>query len=212
MQQSIKINVKKVIYEIVNVIYILHPICDATKTLYILFYSEWNKRKFKECGHTSVIKPKIDIIGGKCIIIGNNTTINKNVSISAWTSYFDQSFTPIIEIGDNCGIGAQAHITAINRIVIGNGVLMGKNVLITDNSHGNNSIEQLCIYPNQRPLFSKGPVIIEKGVWIGEKVSILPGVHIGKNAIIAANSVVTKDVPENCIVGGIPAKIIREIK
>ena len=68
------------------------------------------------------------------------------------------------------------------------------------------------ISPYCRPLISKGPVIIEDNVWIGEKVSIMPGVHIGFGAIIAANAVVTTDIPSYCVVGGIPAKIIKNMK
>ena len=58
---------------------------------------------------------------------------------------------------------------------------------------------------------SKGPVIIEDNVWIGEGVVILPNVRIGKSAIIGANSVVNADVPANAVIGGIPAKIIRQL-
>ena len=68
------------------------------------------------------------------------------------------------------------------------------------------------IPPTQRPVYSKGPVIIGNNVWIGDKATILPNVSIGNGAIIAANSVVTKDVPEYCIVAGNPAKIINRNK
>lgn len=66
--------------------------------------------------------------------------------------------------------------------------------------------------PLFRPLFSKGPVIIGKNVWIGDKATILPGVTIGDGSIIGANSVVTKDVPAYSVVAGNPAKIIKTIK
>ena len=61
------------------------------------------------------------------------------------------------------------------------------------------------------PLYRKGPVVIEDNVWIGEKASIMPGVHIGKGAIIAANSVVTHDVPAYAVVAGVPAKIVKQL-
>ena len=60
-------------------------------------------------------------------------------------------------------------------------------------------------------MYSKGPVIIEENVWIGDKVTILPGVTVGQGAVIAANSVVSKDVPAFSVVGGIPAKVIKNI-
>ena len=67
------------------------------------------------------------------------------------------------------------------------------------------------IPPVKRNLYSKGNVVIENNVWIGERVCILSGVHIGEGAIIAANSIVTHDVPPYTLVGGIPAKVIKEI-
>ena len=66
--------------------------------------------------------------------------------------------------------------------------------------------------PNLRSLSSKGPVIIEDNVWIGTKASIMPGVRIGKGAIIAANSVVTHDIPPYCVAAGIPAKVIKVVR
>ena len=62
----------------------------------------------------------------------------------------------------------------------------------------------------ERDLHSKGAVVIGKNVWIGDKVSILSGVTIGDNAVIGANSVVTKSVPEGCIVAGVPARVIKK--
>ena len=100
-------------------------------------------------------------------------------------------------------------MTAINRIVIGNGVLTGKKVLITDNSHGEITREMMDVDPLKRQVVSKGEVIIGDNVWIGEKATIVANVKIGNGAIVAANSVVTKDVPPYCVVAGCPAKIVK---
>lgn len=97
-------------------------------------------------------------------------------------------------------------LKGLQYISIGKNVLTGKKILITDNSHGKYADD---VPPSKRKLFSKGHVIIEDNVWIGEKVSILPGVRIGKSAIIAANAVVTKDVEPYSIVAGIPARKIK---
>jgi len=83
--------------------------------------------------------------------------------------------------------------------------------LITDNAHGASNFDLLSIAPNKRPLYSKGPVIIEDNVWIGEKASIMPDVHIGYGSIVGANAVVTRDVPPYCVVIGNPAKIVKII-
>ncbi|MPN45551.1 2,3,4,5-tetrahydropyridine-2,6-dicarboxylate N-acetyltransferase [bioreactor metagenome] len=97
-------------------------------------------------------------------------------------------------------------------IKIGDNVLTGSKILITDNSHGQSQPNDIDIPPIKRSLYSKGPVIIENNVWIGEKSTILAGVTIGTGAIVAANSVVTKDVPAFAVVAGTPAKIVKLIK
>ena len=93
---------------------------------------------------------------------------------------------------------------------MGNGVLTGRWVTITDNSHGETDYETLKMQPILRKLYSKGAVKIGDNVWIGDKVTILPNVTIGNGAIIAANAVVTRDIPPYSIVAGNPARIIKQ--
>lgn len=156
----------------------------------------------------------------ECITIGKNTSFGEHSFLTAWDSFkcekegkdFVQHFTPSIVIGNDCHLGYSNHITAINNITIGNNLLTGKWVTITDNSHGKTSLEDLSLPPAKRPLYSKGPVIIGDNVWIGDKATILPNVTIGNGAIIAANAVVTKDVPAYSVAAGNPAKIIKRLK
>lgn len=84
-----------------------------------------------------------------------------------------------------------------------------ENVTITDNSHGYITKNETHTPPLKRPLYSKGPVIIGKNVWVGDKATILPNVNIGDGAIIGANAVVTKDVPPYSVAVGNPAKIVK---
>lgn len=176
-------------------------------------YTGWVTREFKQWGDLSIINPCFSSLrGAKYISVGRRCYIGSCVRLTAWDKYKEQKFLPEIVIGDNCSIGNGAHITAIQSIRIGNNVLTGGGILITDNSHGISSIDQLDIAPSNRLLYSKGSVIIEDNVWIGEKVSIMPGVHIGKGCIIGANSVVTKDIPSYCVVAGVPAKIVKLIE
>ena len=83
---------------------------------------------------------------------------------------------------------------------------------VTDNSHGVTTIDDLSKAPHMRKVISKGEVVIEENVWIGDKATILPGVHIGKGAVVGANAVVTKDVPPFSVVGGIPARVLHRVK
>lgn len=177
-----------------------------------LIYSGYISSKFKSCGNNFLIFPTtLDIRGGKYISLGNDVTIGRGVQILANDNFppTGQNFKPKISVGNNCSIGDYSHVTAINEIRIGNNVRMGKNILITDNAHGSSNYRLLSTPPNHRPLISKGPVIIEDNVWIGEKSCIMPGVHIGTGAIIGASAVVTKDVPPFAVVGGNPARIIK---
>ena len=80
---------------------------------------------------------------------------------------------------------------------------------ICDNNHGTTDFDTLHEAPIKRKLYTKGPVIIGNNVWIGDKATILGGVTIGDGAVIAANSVVTKDVPAYSVVGGNPARVIK---
>lgn len=146
--------------------------------------------------------------GGEYISIGHNSHIGVQAELTAWDKFGGDRFSPSIEIGDNVSIGSYCHITAINHIKIGNGVLTGRWVTITDNSHGETDFDSLNMLPVKRPLKSKGPVIIEDNVWIGDKATILPGVTIGKGSVIGSNAVVSKDVPPYSIAVGNPIRII----
>lgn len=150
--------------------------------------------------------------GAKHISIGHHSALENGAILTAWTSYGNDKFTPTICIGENVSIGEHSHITSINSIVIGNGVLTGRYVYISDNSHGSGDSSEIGIRPIQRALYSKGPVVIGDNVWIGERVCILSGVHIGEGAIIGANAVVTHDIPAYSIAAGVPAKVLRLMK
>lgn len=142
------------------------------------------------------------------ITIGNNFVAQRNLRLEAFQKTTDDTDLKIT-IKDNVHINWDVHIGALDKIVIEDNVLIGSRVLITDHSHGRTEGTDLKLPPDTRPLYSKGPVIIHKNVWLGEGVCVMPGVTIGENTIVGANSVVTKSLPANCIAGGIPAKIIR---
>ena len=90
---------------------------------------------------------------------------------------------------------------------------MGKKCIITDNNHGSVNKEMVeSIPPNQRPLVSPGNVVIEKNVWLGDNVVVLPGVTIGEGCIVGASAVVTKSLPPYSVCVGNPAKVIKSIR
>lgn len=186
---------------------IYSAICSIKK----YFYTGLFKRHFKTFGKGSEIKPSfLMLIGPQYISVGKNCYIGSRVQLTAWdSSYIGGNYTPEIILGDGVSIGDESQVTAINRIVIGNGVLTGKKVLISDNSHGEVTREMMDVAPLGRQVVSKGEVVIGDHVWIGEKATIVANVKIGQGSVIAANSVVTKDVPPYCVVAGCPAKIVK---
>ena len=170
-------------------------------------------RKLGSVGAGSVIVRPCMLQGGglKKIHIGENTRIQAHSVLECWNKFGKQVFTPDITIGNNCKFGEYFHITSCNRITIGNGLLTGRFVLISDNSHGNLSLADSNTPPSKRQLVSKGEIVIGNNVWLGDKVTILGGVHIGDNVIIGANSVVTKDIPSNSMAAGVPAKVLKQV-
>lgn len=165
---------------------------------------------FKSFGtHSKFITLPQELRLSRNIEIGNYCRLGRHLLLRCYDSNYAK---PTIKIGDRVNIGDYSTISCCNRINIGNNVRMGRMVMITDNSHGHtDSINELKLNPIDRPLVSKGPVIIEENVWIGEKVSIMPNVTIGHGSIIAANAVVTKSIPPYSIAGGCPANIIKTL-
>ena len=175
---------------------------------YLKMLSFFRKFRFLSVGNRTLICDDIELEGGGKITIGSKCVLSKHLILTAWETINPQV---VITIGNDVQFGEYNHITATNRIEIGDGFLSGRWVTITDNSHGTIDYESLQKPVKRRRVVSKGPVIIGKNVWVGDKATILPGVTIGDGVVIAANSVVSHDVPPYCIVGGIPAKIIKKI-
>ena len=156
-----------------------------------------------------LIRQPIDIRGKKSIDFGKKLTTGYYCRIEAYGTSHEKSLV----FGNNVQINDFVHIAALDSVKIGNNVLIASKVFITDLEHGSYRGNEYDSVPDSivkdRPLSSK-PVFIKDNVWIGEYVSVLPGVTIGENSIIGANSVVTKNIPANSIAVGSPAKIIKK--
>ena len=126
--------------------------------------------------------------------------VGKNVNIERYSF-----FTPELSIGDNSGIGIRCEVNG--TVFIGKNVMMGPEVIIYTIGHKHDRVD---IPMNEQGSENEKPVYIDDDVWIGRRSIILPGVHIGKGCIIGAGAVVTKNVPDFSIVGGVPAIIIKK--
>ena len=108
-----------------------------------------------------------------------------------------------VSIGKNIYINHACTMLAIGKIVIEDDVLIGPKVNLLSEGHP--------IDPNNRKAMIVKPILIKRNAWIGAGATILPGVTVGENSVVAAGALVNKDVPDNTIVGGIPAKVIKTI-
>lgn len=139
----------------------------------------------------------------KGITFGNNVTIAK-YAVMVCTGVVANKGVGIT-IGDNSAIGAQSFLGGQGGIIIGNNVIMGPQVKIFSENHS---------YLDKDTLIRKQPetrneVIIKDNCWIGAGVTILAGVIIGEGCIVAAGAVITKSIPDNSLVAGIPGKILK---
>ncbi|HUI90789.1 MAG TPA: acyltransferase [Chitinivibrionales bacterium] len=182
----------------------------ATQYIIDKTYSIYLSRQFFKIGKNSFWEFPAFIHGPDKISIGKNFYAFPRLRIEAFEKHLGAKFSPSIIIGNNVSINYDCHIACINRIEIGNHVVIASRVFITDHYHGEASKQALETPPDQRTLVSKGPVIIEDNVLIGEGVAIMPNVRIGKNAIIGANSVITHDIKANTVVAGVPVKVIKD--
>ena len=165
------------------------------------------------CGtNLSIGFPARGIMGLGNIRIGNNFVAGSGLKLRAFTEFKGKCYKPTIEIGNDVHFETDCHIGCINRICIGDGCLFASRVFITDHGHGCGNLQESCIPPLQRDLYSKGECVIGSNVWVGEGVVILPGVHIGGGSIIGANAVVTSDIPPLCVAAGVPARVIRHLE
>jgi acetyltransferase-like isoleucine patch superfamily enzyme len=137
------------------------------------------------------IEPRGEIRFGRFVWIGDGTKIRCHEGI--------------VEIGSKTVMGQECTISAYQRVRIGDECVIADRAMFIDFDHG--------IVEVERPIRSQGiykrDVEVGNNVWIGYGACILRGVSVGDNSVIGTNSVVTKDVPANAVVGGIPARIIR---
>ena len=167
-----------------------------------IFYASKLFRCGVNFGKRSWIGPKAQIDRGKYIYLGEHVRIMEYSRLNCYDKYKK----PKIEIGNNVLIGRNVTMFCSDSIKIGNDVMMASYIMITDTNHGIEIGE--VPFKEQKNVYK--PVVIGNNVWIGEKVCILPGVTIGDNCVIGTASVVTKNIPSNCMAVGNPARVIKK--
>lgn len=202
------------IFTIIGVVLgrLIEIICFGSKGQYLIYVfrralatGRYSSR-FRTIGKNMKLAPGLKLGNANHISLGNNVSVMSHCVLECTGDSAE------MVLGNDISIGEYSHITCAQKMVIGDGLLTGRYVLITDNAHGENLPDELQIPPLERRVCSSGPVTIGRNVWIGDKATILPGVTIGDGAVIAANAVVTKNVPPYTVAAGCPAKVVKTIK
>jgi lipopolysaccharide O-acetyltransferase len=160
---------------------------------------------------------KINIGSRSCLLglpfieMGEDFSAADSLWLLAITQYNDQTLSPKIIIGNHVRISRHVQIAATHFIEIGDNVLIGSGVLITDHNHGQYSKEHSSpnMAPFLRSLDQNRRVVIEKNVWLGAGVVVTPDTFIGEGTVIGANSVVRGRIPPYAVAVGLPAKVIK---
>jgi acetyltransferase-like isoleucine patch superfamily enzyme len=164
-------------------------------------------RRFASFGEGSALAfPQGTLLGERWISIGHFTLVGPQVTLSAgFVPERDLGPEPIVRIGSGVIVGRGSHIVGHQYIEIQDDVYTGPYVYITDQNHG--YCDPQMPIGKQRPV--NAPVSIGAGSWLGTGSIILPGATIGRNVVVAAGSVVRGTIPDCCVVGGVPARVIR---
>lgn len=184
-------------------------ILNIIKYIRVCFYRLFSDNKIID-GNPKLVQPTMFIGNGR-IKFGKGVVIGtvRSPGVHSRYSYFEaREKTACISIGNNVWMNNNVvMISNSANITISDDVLLGWNVEIIDSDF--HSID-----PKQRKnsFYDSRGVMISRNVWVGSNVTILKGVRIGENTVIASGSVVVNDIPENVVAAGVPAKVIKTIK
>jgi Acetyltransferase (isoleucine patch superfamily) len=160
---------------------------------------------FRRLGARSTLSLPIRLHGTEHIAIGERVFVGPNSWLEV-LSPEEKRPQPALQIGDGTSIAGFCTITSRRGVVIERNVLIARYAYISDHAHAH-AAQDLPI--KEQGIADVAPVRIREGAWLGQNVVVCPGVTIGRNAVIGANSVVKTDVPDFCVAVGAPARVVR---
>jgi acetyltransferase-like isoleucine patch superfamily enzyme len=159
---------------------------------------------FANFGKRTVLIPPVRLSGEHRIFIGDNVFIGSGSWLQTLSNENDSSIA--ISIGSGTSIAGACTISAVECVTIEENVLLARNVYISDHMHRHTSITVPILHQGLDKIHA---VRIRSGAWLGQNVVVCPGVTIGKHAVVGANSVVTRDVPDFAVAVGSPARVVK---
>ena len=159
---------------------------------------------FEEFGPGSAMHPTVRLRRPGRVAIGSGVWVGAGV----WLHVLEDGEGTAIRIGDRTSIAGNVTLAAAVSVTLGRSVLLARGVYIADHSHRFQDVGTPVIHQGIDKLAS---VEIADGAWLGENVVVNPGVRVGRNAVVGANSVVTRDVPDRSVAVGVPARVVREL-
>lgn len=165
--------------------------------------------RFGRLGEGSLIAfPVTELSGERWMDIGAATLVSRYATLAV--GYGPDQVDglgpgPVLVLGERCVINVRCTILAHHSVVLGDDVWLGRDVFITDANHGYTDLDVAI----GRQMGDGEPVSIGAGSWIGHGAVILPGVTIGRHVVVGAGSVVTTDLPDQCVAAGVPARVVR---
>lgn len=147
------------------------------------------------------------MLNARNISVGRNVRLKDGYRIECYETFYNQRLRPKMAIEDGVIIGPRFTAFVADTLVIGKDTILAGNVTLITENHGINPELPL---PYHAQKLTTAPVTIGEGCWLGQNVSVLPGVKIGRRCVIATNAVVTRDIPDFCIAAGSPAKVIKK--
>jgi len=161
---------------------------------------------FAHFGRKTVVMYPLRLNGEDRIAIGDHVFIGPG----SWLQTLPDgdNLSVAVSIGKGCSSAGATVISAVRSVILEENVLLARNVYISDHIHKYSDIDI--------PIMAQGldkiePVLIKRGSWLGQNVVVCPGVTIGVGAVIGANSVVTKSIPDYCVAAGAPARVLKSV-
>ena len=195
----------------------IHPLMKYLGQSFVFCYRAWIRLRckffsllvagaFAHFGKKASLMYPVRLSGERRISIGDRVYVGAGSWLQSLPDGANKSVA--ISLGAGTSIAGSAVISAVRNVILEEDVLLARNVYISDHSHK--------YAERNSPIVSQGldkilPVLIRRGAWLGQNVVVCPGVTIGRGAVIGANSVVTENIPDFCVAGGVPARVIKAI-